>query len=117
MRVDGGKALTSRGHKTYYGAFKMNRKFEQDGLAYYSEKADQFSKAIGLTKKEDPKPFGDSFALNDWVENRQTSYWSNRSQDAHSRVMQGYASHQSQANDNEAKERLSLGGILNPKIA
>lgn len=36
MKVDGGKTLTSRGQKDWYGARFMNRKFEQDDKSYYS---------------------------------------------------------------------------------
>ena len=36
MRVDGGKTLTSKGHQDWYGSTTMNRKYEQDSLAYYT---------------------------------------------------------------------------------
>lgn len=36
MHVDGGKTLTSKGQQDWYGSTQMNRKFEQDSLAYYS---------------------------------------------------------------------------------
>jgi len=37
MHVDGGKALTSKGQQDWYGSVVMNRKFEQDSLAYYTK--------------------------------------------------------------------------------
>ena len=36
MRVDGGKALTSRGQTDWYGWQYMNRKFEQESTSYYT---------------------------------------------------------------------------------
>ena len=36
MKVDGGKTLTSRGQKDWYGAQFMSRKFEQDDRSYYN---------------------------------------------------------------------------------
>ena len=36
MRVDGGRALTSRGQYDWYGWQYMNRKFEQESTSYYT---------------------------------------------------------------------------------
>ena len=35
MRVDGGKALTSRGQQDWYGMSQMKRKFEQEPSLNY----------------------------------------------------------------------------------
>jgi hypothetical protein len=81
MRVDGGKALTSRGQQDWYGWQYMNRKFEQESTSFYS---------YMIYKNDIPKAPRDQRDLEDWVEEVQESRWAIKSDEAHTKYMTGY---------------------------
>ena len=76
MRVDGGKALTSRGQTDWYGMQYMNRKFEQEESAYYH---------YMLKKKQVKKIPQGRVGLEGWYEEVQGSKWATHSEEAHSK--------------------------------
>jgi hypothetical protein len=81
MRVDGGKALTSRGQQDWYGWQYMNRRFEQESTSYYS---------YLMYANEVPKPPKNVRELEDWIELVQQSRWAIKSDEAHVKYMTMY---------------------------
>lgn len=61
MRVDGGKAITSRGQTDWYGWQYMTRKFEQEGMKSYVS----YQLYADSLK---PPPKNNEDALEDWVD-------------------------------------------------
>ena len=83
MRVDGGKALTTRGQQDWYGWQYMNRKFEQESTSYWSW-------MFYATDPMKPPADGDLDALEDWCEATQDSKWAQKKDDAHAKYMTMY---------------------------
>lgn len=81
MKVDGGKALTSRGQQDWYGWQYMNRKFEQESTSYYT---------YCMYKQDLPEPPQDIDGLESWCEAVQDSQWSLKKDEAHSKYMSMY---------------------------
>ena len=109
MRVDGGKALSSRGQQDWYGMQYMNRKFEHDPKSYY--------KYMLLKKKVGDPPQGRA-ALEDWIENVQTSQWSTRTDDAHAKYMSMYNNVVEDQNQiKNAAQMHKAGAMNNPAVA
>ena len=84
LTVDGGKGLTSRGQTDWYGIEYMNRKFVQEERSSYANFM-MFQKKVGKP------PQGRGTAVEDWVEQVQTSKWATRADDAHSKFMSLYS--------------------------
>ena len=65
MRVDGGRALASRGQYDWYGWQYMNRKFEQESTSYYTY--------MMYSHETPPPPQNDPDMLENWCESVQES--------------------------------------------
>lgn len=91
MHVDGGKTLTSKGQQDWYGSLAMNRKYEQDSLAYYTN---LFSSKPTEPRKpvvRDRNDLGQKEKLMDWVRDRQTSVWAGNDEELHIKVTSDYS--------------------------
>ena len=77
MRVDGGKAITTRGQADWYGWLYMNRKFEQEGAKSY------LNYKMYHKEQETLKPNADDDQIDDYCSDVQTSKWAIKSDDAH----------------------------------
>ena len=78
MRVDGGKAITTRGGCDWYGWAYMNRKFEQEGAKSYLN-----WKMYAKGEDEVLKPGADEDEIDDYCNEVQASKWAIKSDDAH----------------------------------
>ena len=109
MKVDGGKTLTSRGQKDWYGAQFMSRKFEQDDRSYYN---------YMLKAKKQTAPPESRTALENWVKNVQSSSkWSTRQDDAHSKYMSLYSNEVvPEQHIQNAVQSHQPGAMNNPKV-
>ena len=112
MRVDGGKAITSRGQVDWYGQMSMTRKFENDLTSFLSFKV----------SKQQPKPIpnsGDADALDDWVDDIQISRWAVKTDEAHLKQASAYSNHTENMNHlaYQQEQHEKAGALFNPKIA
>mmetsp|Transcript_17363 Transcript_17363/g.21906 ORF Transcript_17363/g.21906 Transcript_17363/m.21906 type:complete len:219 (+) Transcript_17363:560-1216(+) len=83
MKVDGGRALTTRGQTDWYGWQYMNRKFEQESTSYFT---------YMMYKHETPQPpLNDEDRLESWCEAVQDSRWSIKKDEAHAKYMSMYS--------------------------
>ena len=110
MKVDGGRALTTRGQQDWYGWQFMNRKFEQESTSYYTY--------LMYSANLLPPPENDLDQLEDWIEAMQDSRWAIKKDEAHAKYMTMYT------NQLEEKSHLAhiqqshtSGSMNNPKFA
>ena len=83
MHVDGGKTLTSKGQQDWYGSAVMNRKYEQDSLAYYTKMF-----AAATPERAKPRNLDD---LEEWVQARgESSVWAKKDEELHIKVTAEY---------------------------
>ena len=108
MRVDGGKALTTRGQQDWYGWQYMNRKFEQESTSYWSY-------MIYASDKIEP-PVGDLDALEDWIDSTQESRWAIKKDEAHSKYMSMYTNQLEEKGHMDHIQRThNVGQMNNPR--
>ena len=89
----------------------MNRKFEQEGTASY------FRYTV-YKENQKPRPIGDAEALEDWIEETQTSSWAIKSDDAHKKALSMYVNQEENLTHlKHAAEAHQEGSIYNPKQA
>jgi hypothetical protein len=105
MKVDGGKAQTSRGQVDWYGSKYMLRKFEPEFTASLNYRMGR--------EAVKPKPhYGDTEGMSNWVDSLMVSKWAIKSDEAHLKQMSMYQKHI--LTEQEERHEMQKGSLMNP---